>query len=205
MVAVLEVGRYSARKRPTPARIIEMHFTFSLRWLMVAFVFIAVGCTAVTYPSQSWASGLFSAVLLLLALTTLAAAVSRGAERAARGGFAWFGWLYLVCGCGPWFDRHVAPELPTTRLIRIWDDRLKESIKPTNAGAVSMMLQGSDDGTSIWTVTQADGTSYHVQVARPNRQSLATIVHSLSAFLLALFGALAGRWAYEAARSPGDS
>lgn len=176
-----------------------MTIRFSMRCLLIAIVVVAIGCAAVAYPSRSWASGLFSAVLLLLAFATLGAAVSRGAERAAWCGFAWFGWLYLVCACGPWFDRQVGPQLPTTRLIRIWDDRLKESVKPTNAGAVSMTLAGSSDGASVWVVTQADGTSYHAQVARPNRQLLARIVHSLSAFVCALFGALAGRWFYESA------
>lgn len=176
-----------------------MRLSFTLRGLFAAVLILGVGCAAVAYPSPSWASGLFSGVLLLLVIAALGAAVSRGTARATFGGFAWLGSAYLVCAFGPWFDRQVAPELPTTRLIRTWDDHLKDSIKPTNAGAVSMSLQGSSDGTSFWAVTQANGATYHIQVARPNEQLLARIVHSLSAFLLALLGALAGRWFYESA------
>ncbi|HEX5442350.1 MAG TPA: hypothetical protein VFW87_00915 [Pirellulales bacterium] len=179
--------------------IIEMRPSFSLRGLLFAIVIVAIACAAVAYPSRSWASGLFSAVLLLVVLATLGSAASRGAARAGLGGFAWLGGAYLMCAFGPWFDRQVAPHLPLTRLIPIWDDQLKESIKPTNAGAVSMALEGSRDGASIWAVTQADGASYHVQVFRPTRELLARIVHSLSGFVLAMLGALAGRWFYFAA------
>lgn len=176
---------------------------YSLRALLGGVVIVAIACAAVAYPSRWWASALFSAVLLLLALATLGAALSRGSARAAFAGFAWLGGVYFVCAFGPGFADHIEPKLPTSRLVGPWSDHLMQAaIKPAVAGAVSLVHQGWDDeDESVWRATFADGSLYQMKtnVGPPSRPSLAAIIHSLTAFVLAILGALLGRWFYEKA------
>ncbi len=92
--------------------------------------------------------------------------------------------------------QNVSPQLPTAQLVRPWSDHLEESVRPTVADSVSMEPKGG--GT--WQVDLADGGSHRLEVAdTPRFQSLAAIVHSLTALLLALLGGLAGRWFYVVA------
>lgn len=173
-----------------------MRPSFSLRGLFAAVLTLGVGCAAVASPSDWCASGLFSAVLLLLALAVLRAALSRGPTHAACAGFAWLGGVYLMCAYGPWFSERISPHLPTSRLVRPWGDYLHELTKPSVAGAVSIVPKGM----GIWEVQLVDGTNYRTNGPDiPHWQSLAAIVHSLASLVLALIGALAGRWFYESA------
>lgn len=71
-------------------------FSFSLASLLAAVSAISIGCAALAYPSQLWASVISSLTLTALSLAVIAAAILRGQARAFWGGFAFIGWLFIV-------------------------------------------------------------------------------------------------------------
>ncbi|HJT31709.1 MAG TPA: hypothetical protein VJ783_06615, partial [Pirellulales bacterium] len=156
---------------------------YSMRTLFAAVVILAVACAAVASPSRWWASGLLSGVLLLLALAVLGGVFSRGLRRAGFAGFAWLGAVYLTLVYAPWFEKKIAPQLPTTQISRPWFNRLEQSRTPVVEGAVTVNGIGFDDNESHWRVRLAGGGSYEMtSIGLPSHQSLDAIVHSLAAF-----------------------
>lgn len=173
-----------------------MRPSFSLRGLFAAVLTLGVGCAALASPSDWWASGLFSVMLLVLAVAAVAAMLSRGSTRAAMVGATWLGCAYSVCTYGPWFDTHVSPRLLTSRMAECWFDYLKELAQPPNVpGAVS--TEQTPEGK--WRVRLADGTMLWMGSDVPRSETLAAIVHSLAALLFALLGGFVGQWFYGAA------
>lgn len=177
---------------------------YSMRTLLAGVVVIAIACAAVASPSRWWASGLLSSVLFLLALAVLGGAFSRGLRRAGFVGFAWLGVVYLSLVYAPWFEKNIAPEIPTTQISRPWFNRLQQSMTPVVEGAATVVPIGFDDNETHWRVWLAGGGSYEMtSTGLPSHQSLDAIVHSLAALLLGAFGAMAGRWFYASAQRNG--
>jgi hypothetical protein len=76
-------------------------FQFSLRALLGAAVFVAVACSSLLYASETIASLVFTATVLVLLAAVVAAVCRRGAARAFWVGFAIFGWGYLWLAIWP--------------------------------------------------------------------------------------------------------
>ncbi|HJT33837.1 MAG TPA: hypothetical protein VJ783_17455, partial [Pirellulales bacterium] len=105
----------------------------------------------------------------------------------------------------PWFEKKIAPQLPTTQISRPWFNRLQQSITPVVEGAATVDPIGFDDNESHWRVRLAGGHSYEMtSTGLPTHKSLEAIIHSLTAFLLGLLGALAGRWFHASRQRNGD-
>ena len=72
--------------------------TFTIASLMVAVLFVAVGCMALRGPTPLMASVVFSAAVVVLAAAVLLACVRNGRARAGWVGMAAFGLAYLHFG-----------------------------------------------------------------------------------------------------------
>jgi hypothetical protein len=68
----------------------------SVSSLGVTVALLALGCAALTRSTPIWASVVFTATVVVLALAILRAIYSRGASRAFHLGLAVCGWLYLM-------------------------------------------------------------------------------------------------------------
>ena len=68
---------------------------FSLRWLFVAVLLIAVSVVALLNASPYWVRGLRIAFLVFLTLAVIGGAFTKGAARAFWIGFAIAGWIYF--------------------------------------------------------------------------------------------------------------
>jgi hypothetical protein len=71
-------------------------FSFSLASLLASVSAISIGCAALAFPTQLWASVISSLTLLVLSLALIAAIILRGHACAFWGGFAFLGWLFIV-------------------------------------------------------------------------------------------------------------
>ena len=143
-------------------------FQFSVRQLLAAIAFVAVGAAALRNANDYWMSGIWAFVSLLLAVVILLVIFRRGQSQAFWIGFALFGWLYFAIvlvaywPTGPNVGRSdplVSYQLATTRLIdwtytKIIPDQQRQSQIPNpaaqggGAGGMSggMMGMGSAGG-----------------------------------------------------------
>jgi hypothetical protein len=93
-------------------------FRYSLLTLFGAILVISVGCAALVSASDLWAQAVVTATVLALLIATVGAIYLPGRSwgtntRAFSGGFAIFGWAYLLLVQGPWFEG-LKPQLATT-------------------------------------------------------------------------------------------
>ncbi len=69
---------------------------FSVRWLLIFILAIAVGVVALLNANEYWAGAARSTLILLLSLATAIASLSTGSRRAFWIGFAVFGWIQFA-------------------------------------------------------------------------------------------------------------
>lgn len=156
-----------------------------------------VGLAALRYATELWASAVFTATLLGLALAAAYASQRRGPRRAFWSAFVAFGAGYLVLAFGPWCDATIRPRLLPTKLldaafarlhpdadaaVRLWD---------VGTGRPVNEIRFSRDGSRLaW---REGGAAF----AGPSRDSFQETGHCLAAWLLALLGGFATRSFYE--------
>src|SRR5262245_4152001 len=90
---------------------------FTISRLIAAVVFCGVGLAALRFATAWWASVVFTATLLALALAALYATQQRGPRRAFWAAFAAFGAGYLLLAFGPWCETAIRPRLATTKAL----------------------------------------------------------------------------------------
>lgn len=78
---------------------------------------VAVGLAAFARPSNLAANAVFSALLISLHVSFIAALFLKGERRAFWIGYLCAGAAYTVMNFGPWFADHVSPFLITTTVI----------------------------------------------------------------------------------------
>jgi hypothetical protein len=99
-------------------------FQFSVRQLLIAVAFVAVGIVALRNANSYWMSAIWGTVPLLLAVGILLVIFRRGGSQAFWIGFALFGGMYAAvvmlaywpAGNSPRYDPLVYHQLWTTRL-----------------------------------------------------------------------------------------
>ncbi len=92
-------------------------FRFRLGAMMMVVLVLGVGFAAIRAGTPLWAAVFVTLALLVLSAATVGAALRRGRPRAAWGGFAFFGWVYLLLSLGPGASEALAPHLLTTHAI----------------------------------------------------------------------------------------
>ncbi len=97
---------------------------FSLSFLLLFVLVVALGCAALSYANEYWASAVLTVTLAALVLSVLAAVYRRGASRAFWAGFAIFGGCYLFLMYGPWFAE-LRMLLATTKLVAYAQSKLQ--------------------------------------------------------------------------------
>lgn len=88
-------------------------FRYSLLTLLAAILLISLGFAALVNASEVWAEIVVTATVLGLLVASVGAIYLPGKSRAFAGGFAIFGWAYLLMVQGPW-PGSVKPRLLTT-------------------------------------------------------------------------------------------
>ena len=130
--------------------------------LLVVVGLMAVGFAALRVSSRLWASACFSVALLMLVVAVAELIYRRGRVRAFWGGFALFGWTYLLIAFGPgpltaWRDL-----LVSAPALAILEEKLLEPAvpsRPVGRGVVPASTRISSTGYSelspwsYWTAT----------------------------------------------------
>jgi hypothetical protein len=124
-------------------------FQFSVRQLLIAVAFVAIGAAALRNANSSWMCAWWGVLPLMLAVAILLAIFRRGQSQAFWVGFALFGWLYLaVVLVAYWptanaarYDPLAYHQLATTKLIdwayaRIIPEKQRELQIPNPAAQV---------------------------------------------------------------------
>lgn len=99
-------------------------FRFSLFALLAVILVISLGCAALVNASDLWAEIVVTATILGLLVATIGAVFIPGRGRVFAGGFAIFGWAYLLLVQGPWLES-LKPRLLTTVAV----DRLEKVLQ----------------------------------------------------------------------------
>lgn len=134
---------------------------FSLRSVLIAFVYVAVGSVALVRVTEVWVSAVVSLTVATLLLATAACISSTGHTRTFCGSFALTGFLYLALIYAPGSSENVAPHLATTQLLKwVAEQKYGEKVDTgqTSFSTGSLRFTGVTVrviGTnSIWPATQ---------------------------------------------------
>ncbi len=84
-------------------------FRFTIGWLMILVLVLAIGLAALRNPSVMWVGTIFLATRVILALAVIGVVLRKHAERAWWLGFSVFGWGYLML---------ITPGPPTMRSMQ---------------------------------------------------------------------------------------
>jgi hypothetical protein len=92
-------------------------FSSSLRGLMIAVLYAAIGLTALRNASERWVIATFLLALLLPVGALLTAWIAKGRARAFWLGFGLCGWGALIIFLGKSTEVALIPDLPTVKLF----------------------------------------------------------------------------------------
>jgi hypothetical protein len=183
--------------------------------LLLIIVYFGVGFAALRSPSWIWSSTIFSAMVGLLAASTLTAIYRLGPRRAFWTGFALFGWLYLGLSSCLRTGSDLSPLIVTSALM----DFAYPAISDVAGGAGGMFVPGmgapgmagmrgavvvSGSGPTTegiwayWSQPSQGAFPFHWAVPEPFR----VICHGLLTPIVALVG---GFIAIRLHRTSGDS
>jgi hypothetical protein len=154
--------------------------TFTIASLMVAVLFVAVGCMALRGPTPLMASMVFSAAVVVLAAAVLLACVRNGRARAGWVGMVAFGLAYLhfgFVGGDPGY-----PAFITTAAYGWLADR----VAGTSTTQVHTSFGGTYETSSTSFISRAVSTGF-------NRYAFGQVAHSLAAVGFGIAGAVVGR------------
>ena len=186
---------------------------FSLRMLLGAVAFVALGCVALFNASQNWQIFICTATFAILFIAMLGGLFRRGGVQAFWAGFAVTGWLYLVLVYGflEVENQREKPRLATTRaLVFVWHavkDETRQALQPTpinpNVSSAPFILpRPTRNPTSVGPyLSTRIATPFNAGMVRqqfPLRDSFMNIGQYLWAFLLAFLGGLLARYFYRA-------
>ena len=126
-------------------------YQFSLVGMMGLVLAAAIGCGALRYASEFWASTLLTLTAGSLLVAILGALFRRGQSRAFWVGFTVFGWSYLilVISLRIWSGWGVvAPQLLSTKLLAYLHPKFQHAVPPANnnAGVGPGVAMGDLDG-----------------------------------------------------------
>lgn len=107
---------------------------FSLKQLLLATAFVALGCVALRSANATWVAAMFGLALLILVASLLLATYRDGRSRAFWVGFALFGWIHLLF---PMATGLQPTQVITTRISHRLYDWLY-SVPPMAMGATGM-------------------------------------------------------------------
>lgn len=167
---------------------------FSLAGLLGAVAFVAVGCAALRYASDWWASGVLTLAVGLLLGGTLALFLRPGRPRAFWAGFALFGWAYLLLCFGPWIGSAMGPRLITTRFFQWLEPKFRTTGDPVPWGNSPGLVYSNNNGGAPGSGTSVvwDIAGQSLPPAVPAWNSFQSAGHSWFALLAAFAGGLLG-------------
>jgi hypothetical protein len=156
-------------------------FRFSLLTLLGAILVISVGCAAVVSASDVWVKVIVTVTVLALLIASVGSIYLPTRSRAFAGGFAIFGWAYLLLAQGPWLES-LKPQLATTVAL----NKLQR-----------VMHEDADVGIDInWTGPMGAQQYWNLRLAAQSPDILASfhqIGQSLWSILLACVGGVLAR------------
>jgi hypothetical protein len=149
-------------------------------------------------PNGWWATGWLSLALVVVALSAIGALFGRGWLRAAAGGAAICGGLYLLLIYGPGLRDNVGPELITSKALAWLGARLHpdQQTTPSSVGWTSYpsVTYYDPSGSLIYTNSNFSGTGAYVlgggQPAPAPLPAMWQIGHAVWALLAAVVGAV---------------
>jgi hypothetical protein len=170
-------------------------FRYSLLTLFGAILVISVGCAALVSASDIWAQVVVTATVLALLIATVGAIYlpgrSRGTNtRAFVGGFAIFGWAYLLLVQGPWFEG-LKPQLATTVALNQLQGVMHEEVEAglaISSGLTYLLTNAQSGATFTTALPMVTGTGSTNTIA-----NFQQIGQSLWAILLACVGGVVAR------------
>src|SRR5690348_13036383 len=168
-----------------------MRLGFSIASLLAAIIFCGVGLAALRSATGWWASGVFTATLLGLALAAVYAVHRRGTRRAFWSAFVAFGSGYMLLAFCPGCETSIRPRLLTTRLL----DALSPIVHPGGERAIRLW-DVTDPEPHYVAYTPQGGSATVTGTPTLVRRHFQDIGHSLIALLLAMIGGTASRYFY---------
>jgi hypothetical protein len=197
---------------------------FSLRHLLVAVAFVAVGCTALLNANPWWVRGSWLATVGLLFVAVVQAIFRRGERRAFWTGFAIAGWLCIVAATNAFDGLRVVRQLPEQAMGALYA-RLPDALRmpyieeqtgrPVDGGAslppsVTSYRPSPEEPTStglVWLALQQQQPTFAPNPRHVGWEFFQSIGEAIWTLLVALVGGTIARWVYrsEQARSTAAS
>jgi len=162
---------------------------FTIAGLMAVVLVFAIGFAGLRLASSFWASGLFTATVVVLASAVVAVALSRGRAQAVWLGFTGFGWTYLLATFWLWPVPNgvTAPPLLTKALI--------DDFQPNAQFGTLMTVDTGPRGEPVieqqeMQLVQMAGKTFKARII--DLIQYRRIAHTLAAIAFGILGALVG-------------
>ncbi len=170
--------------------------------LMALIALLAFSIAGLRDATETWASAAFTVAILILAAATLLAGLRRGRDRASWGGFALFGWIYVMLTFGSALLGARRPLPPPLLMTPERLEQVQVSLAPNGRDQASprQFIRELSQGDPALTIT----TYYVAGTALPpppagtriiDVRSFHAIAHSLGAIAFALIGGTFGWFA----------
>jgi hypothetical protein len=166
-----------------------MRLRFSIAGLLGFVLLCGIGMAALHEATLLWASALFTLAVGLLCTAMLFAIVRHGRWRATGGGFAIFGWTYLLTTFWVWPAPNGVTAPPYLSEILI------DSFPPSRLDAAVTWVDTGRPGEMPLDYSKI-GPPSPARVV--NRLHYRRIAHTLAAILCGYIGALVGRYSAAA-------
>jgi hypothetical protein len=161
---------------------------FSLKWLLIAVAFVAVGLVALLQANNVWRVAFENASLFALLVATSAAVYSLGERRAFCFGFVMFGLTYFLFG----FFSNSRERLLTTTGLRAIHPKLFE------AKSDVIPFEEPIDGDVVGTATMLPGgVNARVMIVRPRLTDFIAVGNAVVCMVFGLLGGVIARAFYR--------
>jgi hypothetical protein len=179
--------------------------SYSLKELSAGVTLAAVAAGAVIYPSHLWAVSLFTATVVFIAMSGLAAVMSRPRRCPFLTGFFALGLVFLLLCYGPdWLRGRLAVNLIPNYAALRWALHLEESYRPqVPAAQVARVFPvNPPDAQAVWQIYQ-NGVGRTVATPLPPDLAVLTeIADSLFVLFVAVLGGMVARYCHRHAAQP---
>lgn len=160
---------------------------FSLRWLFVAILFIAVSVAALLNANELWRIGYRSGVMLAVLIAAAGALWSSGKTRAFCGGYVLFALAFFTNLFG--FQSDFITGNAFTAIH-------KRSFEPISETVTGPFYPSQYDGDVLTVTRQKNGTLL-VSAIRPERTEFLGVGHAVSTVALGVIGGYVAVWFYS--------
>ena len=157
---------------------------FSLKWLLIAVAFVAVGLVALINANSVWREGLETVAAIMLLVAIVGAIASLGERRLYWLGYILFGGVFFVTETG------MIPILQESQLLpnTLWSYAHQQAVRPKQEELTRDEFENIRDAEILVRHSPLSDDTLTVTLVRPSRQAFVEVGNALLCIPFGLLG-----------------